>query len=238
VTTEFFKHHRFASHKPRVNIGFWEGGLQGVGIEARFNSILQEYGRLLRNAIASRCPKDLGLSFDDIFQEASLRLWRALSSEGEIADPGSYLQRIAATATIDAIRRIKARREEQMGLPEGQDSELEPQRAAQSIDIRGSPEAVAGQRQLIAIVQTVLKRLSESRQRAVRLHLQGLTTVEIAELMAWSEAKTRNLVYRGLHDLRSQLRAHGFDYEIVCYPIIRTFRPASARRLWCKRWQG
>jgi RNA polymerase sigma-70 factor (ECF subfamily) len=43
--------------------------------------------------------------------------------------------------------------------------------------------------------------------------LQGLNTAEIGELMGWSEAKARNLVYRGLDDVRSQLRAHGLDYE-------------------------
>ena len=43
--------------------------------------------------------------------------------------------------------------------------------------------------------------------------LRHLTLVEIAELLAWSEAKVRNLVYRGLDDLRDALRREGIDYE-------------------------
>src|ERR1700736_813251 len=97
--------------------------MQDLEIESRFNSIVAEYGKLLRNAIAYHCPDNIGLDLDDVMQEACLRLWRVVSSEREIYDPASYLQRIAATATIDAIRRVKARREEQMHLSPEQDSE-------------------------------------------------------------------------------------------------------------------
>jgi DNA-directed RNA polymerase specialized sigma24 family protein len=45
------------------------------------------------------------------------------------------------------------------------------------------------------------------------LHLEGMTTQEIGNLLGWTEPKARNLVYRGLQDLREQLRAEGVDYE-------------------------
>jgi len=32
--------------------------------------------------------------------------------------------------------------------------------------------------------------------------------------LGWSEPKARNLLYRGLSDLRAQLRAEGIEYEI------------------------
>jgi RNA polymerase sigma factor (sigma-70 family) len=187
--------------------------MRDLEVEAQFSSILLEYGKLLRNAIAHHCPQDAGLDVDDVMQEACLRLWRAVSSEREIRDPASYLQRIAATAAIDAIRRVKARREEQMHLSPDEANGLDP-KAAQPIDTGISPESAAQHRELILTVEAALGSLSENRSRAVRLHLQGFSTLEIAELMAWSEAKTRNLVYRGLDDLRSRLRAHGFDYEV------------------------
>lgn len=62
-----------------------------VEAEARFNSVIEEYGKLLRQTIAHFCPKDLGLQFTDIKQEARLRLQRALQSEKEINDLESYL---------------------------------------------------------------------------------------------------------------------------------------------------
>jgi DNA-directed RNA polymerase specialized sigma24 family protein len=38
-----------------------------------------------------------------------------------------------------------------------------------------------------------------------------MTTAEIGEILGWSEAKSRNLVHRGLKDLRRELRAEGID---------------------------
>ena len=45
------------------------------------------------------------------------------------------------------------------------------------------------------------------RRRLLRLHLEGFTTQEIAELNGWTEPKARNLLYRTLGDLREKLRA-------------------------------
>ena len=41
------------------------------------------------------------------------------------------------------------------------------------------------------------------------MYLKGYGREEIAALLGWSEAKTRNLLYRGLDDLRQRLIARG-----------------------------
>jgi RNA polymerase sigma-70 factor (ECF subfamily) len=41
------------------------------------------------------------------------------------------------------------------------------------------------------------------------MYLDGYRREEIAELLHWSDAKTRNLIYRGLADLRAMLLAQG-----------------------------
>jgi RNA polymerase sigma-70 factor (ECF subfamily) len=43
----------------------------------------------------------------------------------------------------------------------------------------------------------------------VRMYLSGYEREEIGELLGWSEAKTRNLLYRGLVDLRAKLMKLG-----------------------------
>jgi len=181
--------------------------------ESRFEAILEEYGEFLRPAIARFCPKDLGINLSEIEQEARVRLWRALQSEREIRNPASYLYKIAMTATLDAVRRVKAKREEQLRLV---DEEEEDRGAplALSSDPNRSPELEAEQRQLAGKVLTALARLPDNRRRAVGLYLEGMTSQEIADLLGWSEPKARNLLYRGLHDLRAQLRAEGIEYEI------------------------
>jgi DNA-directed RNA polymerase specialized sigma24 family protein len=65
---------------------------------------------------------------------------------------------------------------------------------------------------LMQKVQVVFARLPDDRRRAVGLYLEGFTSQEIAHLLAWSEPRARNLTYRGLKDLRQQLRAEGIEW--------------------------
>ncbi len=182
-------------------------------VEARFNTIIEEYERFLSQTIIRLCPRDLGIEFKDIEQEARLRLWHALHSESEIRNPASYLYRIATTATLDAVRRIKTKREEQLRLVEDEEEEERTSLAIPS-DPRYSPDLEAEHRQLVVIVRNALARLPENRRRAVGLYLEGFRSQEIADLLEWSEAKARNLLYRGLQDLRRELRKEGIEYEI------------------------
>ncbi len=185
----------------------------GTSIEIHFNELIQEYGRFLRQAIIRVCPKDLGLQYDEIEQEARLRLWRALESEREIHDPASYLYRIAATATLDAVRRVKRKREEQIVT----DAEAEAENVDPHVlvsDPHRAPDREAERRQIVAKVKKAMARLPDNRRTAVRLHLEGLTTQEMAHLLGWSEPKARNLVYRGLSDVREALQAAGIEYAL------------------------
>ena len=187
---------------------------QLLEVEAEFNAILEKYGAFLRQTIARICPKDLGIQFDDIEQEARLRLWRAIEAEREINFHGSYIYKIAVSVTINAIHRAKARREEQLRLAEDEEDEgaeeAQPITVATSAD--NSPEAQAEREELLRKVDEAMARLPENRRLAVGLHLKGMTTDEIADLMGWSEPKARNLVYRGLKDLRNELRDAGIEY--------------------------
>ncbi|MBO0721663.1 MAG: sigma-70 family RNA polymerase sigma factor [Blastocatellia bacterium] len=182
-------------------------------VEARFNAVLKEYGRFLRLTIIRYCPKDLGLQFNDIEQEARMRLWRALQSEKEIQNLTSYLYRIAVTATLDAIRRVKAKREDQLLLAEEEEEEEAGMPLRLVAGPQHAPDLLAERRQLMRKIEAALTSIPENRRRAVQLHLQGMTKQEIGELLGWTEAKARNLIYRGLQDLREHLRAEGVEYE-------------------------
>jgi RNA polymerase sigma-70 factor (ECF subfamily) len=45
------------------------------------------------------------------------------------------------------------------------------------------------------------------------MHLLGHPREEIARVMGWTEAKTRNLLYRGLAELRERLQAEGVRWN-------------------------
>lgn len=181
-------------------------------VEAQFEALLEDYGRFLRHTIARFCPKNLGAQINDIEQEARIRLWRAVESERDLSNPSFYIYRIAMTTTIDAVRKAQARHEEQLCLEadEGSEAVAAP---VPPTDPEQSPERAAQQQELREIIETALAKLRENRRLAVEFHLQGMTSQEIADLMDWTEAKARNLIYRGLEDLRKHLRNAGIDYQ-------------------------
>ena len=53
-------------------------------IDAELSEILEKSGAFLCQTVARICPKNLGIHFDDIEQEARLRRWRAIEAEKEI----------------------------------------------------------------------------------------------------------------------------------------------------------
>jgi RNA polymerase sigma-70 factor (ECF subfamily) len=179
---------------------------------SRFDEVMERYGSFLHNTIARLCPKNLGIQFSDIEQEARLKLWRALESEREITSVGSYTYRVAVSVTINAIQRIKSRREEQLEIADEGDEAGESFRLL-AADASESPESLLERKELVERIERALARLAENRQLAVGLYLKGMTTEEIGELMGWSEPKARNLAYRGLKDLRDELRAEGIEYD-------------------------
>jgi RNA polymerase sigma factor (sigma-70 family) len=178
----------------------------------RFELLLERYSTLLRGLIGQHCPRHLGVEASDVEQEARVRLWRALEREKELTDPASYTYRIAVTTTIDAVRRVLARREDQVRVDDEDDSETESVQTFVT-DQTQSPDSVTERRELMSGIGAAVQSLAENRRRAVVLHLQGLNLNEIAELLGWTEGKARNLVDRGLDDLRDALRREGVDYE-------------------------
>ncbi len=171
--------------------------------DARFEELLARYGAFLRRTIARMVPGVEGISFEDVEQEARIELWRALQNEREISHPASYIYKVAITAALRAIRRAKARRET---LLEEDAFDSLPYAARPP-----GPEGLARRQETLRKLDGALSRLAENRRLAVSLHLRGMTTTEIGEILGWSEAKSRNLVHRGLKDLRRELLAEGID---------------------------
>jgi RNA polymerase sigma factor (sigma-70 family) len=189
-------------------VDHFETGESALAADGRLRDLLDRYGALLSRAVARVCPK--WLSCDDIEQEARISLWRVLKNEREIAAPASYIHKVALSASLRAIRQARARREESIGDPDGSTKGHAGPLALQTSTAE-SPHALAERRELRRQIELGLVQLTENRGLAVRLHLQGLPTAEIGELLGWTEPKARNLVYRGLEDLRHALRASGVD---------------------------
>jgi RNA polymerase sigma-70 factor (ECF subfamily) len=143
-----------------------------------------------------------GSELDDLLQEVRIRLWRARETSEQIAGtPASYLHRVATTAALDMLRRRRAR--PAVSLEEDVTATKMPKDARPLADARLESSEIG------AIVSLAIGEITPSRQLVVRLYLSGYDREEVGELLGWSEAKVRNLLYRGLAELRERLTARG-----------------------------
>lgn len=146
-----------------------------------------------------------GADVDELLREVRIRLWRA---HGEVAAAGehiasisaSHLHRTALSAAIDMVRRRRAR---------GGDRTTSIEDEHRSFAERHGPEQELEQSELAAQVERAIESIHPSRRPVVRMHLLGHSREEITQLMGWTEAKTRDLLSRGLADVREHLVAQG-----------------------------
>jgi RNA polymerase sigma factor (sigma-70 family) len=143
-----------------------------------------------------------GDEVDEVVQELRVRMWKSLGTAELIRRAkASYVYRVAISASIDIIRRRRARRVESRSLDDDT--------SASAPDPRSRADAALEEHEVARAVHRAIELLAESRRAVVRMHLAGYDREEIAELLGWSEAKTRNLLYRGLADLRQVLESWG-----------------------------
>lgn len=152
---------------------------------------------------AGRIAHDRGLhqeDLDELLQELRVRFWRA-RKDGLRDLSAGYVRRTAISAALDIIRRRRVDRNVSLD---------EDQAGAQPLTARAAgPAELLDQSELAQRVALAVDGLAPPRRAAVRLYLDGYRREEIAELLHWSDARTRNLLYRGLADLRAVLLAQG-----------------------------
>lgn len=162
--------------------------------------LLPGYIALIRQAVARVASRRAAPFQDDIAQNVATAMWRHLEREPSIEQPSAYVYRAVVRETVRALRREQQRHEVSLGAPEGEAlaSDADPQLALEG-------------RRLGAAIEACLDGLTPDRARAVRAHLAGFGVAEIMRLYGWTYQRARNLVARGMADLRTALRARGVD---------------------------
>jgi RNA polymerase sigma-70 factor (ECF subfamily) len=147
-----------------------------------------------------------GADLDEVVQDLHLRIWRSFGTSELIrrAKP-AYMYRAAVSASLDIIRRRRALKSQATRLEDAPAEHLSDRRPGVVDRLEGDDVARA--------VHESLSQLQESRRAVVRMYLAGYDRFEIADLLGWTEGKTRNLLYRGLEDLRQVLAARGITRD-------------------------
>jgi RNA polymerase sigma factor (sigma-70 family) len=142
---------------------------------------------------------------DEVFQEVRIRIWSAMGRGERIADlPASYVYRTAASVALDYLRRRRSRR---VDVSDPIHLTTDPVAAAP-----GAVETLEVQ-ELGNTIDEALDELPPARRGPVRMYLAGYSKEEIGAVLGWSEPRTRNLLYRGLADLRALLERRGIGPE-------------------------
>lgn len=170
---------------------------------AAFDALLKDFGRRIRQLVESHCRGSQGLDPDDIEQEVRVRLWRALDGDRIEALGASYVQRTVVSTVIDAARRAALRVTEP--LPEVGRETIADAAPGPTIE-----EAAQG-RQQAERVWAAIESLPVRRRVPIKLHLQGFSLQEIAELEGVSPEAARKLVSRGMDALKERLAELGID---------------------------
>lgn len=155
----------------------------------------------LSRVVSRTCPPWARAQREDIVQAAMIRVLRARARrEDDVVLPAAYLWKVAYTATIDEIRKLRAKRE--VSLAADSSTELVDARAL-------GPERVAEAAEISAAIRECLATLNDARRQAVTLYLQGHSVPEIGRLLGWPTKRAENMVYRGLAELRGHLKGRG-----------------------------
>jgi len=165
--------------------------------------ILHNFSRLIKCQIQKFEPQKYGFDAEDIAQEIQIKIWKILHYEKNIQNYPSYIKKIVNSSVIDVLRKWKRERTALCAEKQRKISETK-------MDYRAYMDCEMGLKEIVA---DALQSLIESRRRVVRLFLLGMNIEEISIYYGWTQDKTRNLLYRGLADLKKILKRKEIDYE-------------------------
>lgn len=168
-------------------------------LSAALEAVVARFATMVRSVGARHRLSERDL--DEVLQEVRIRLWRADPRGEQIGSIGaSYVYRTAVSAALDLLRRRRAHAADSTDSVDLHSDRLAaPHQASADAEMRELSDRILG----------AVNTLHASRRAVVRMYLSGYEREEIAELLGWTEAKTRNLLYRGLADLRRKLTDMG-----------------------------
>lgn len=169
----------------------------------RFREIIDRFSSFIHAHIQKFNPQKSGIDPDDLAQQVKIKLWKILEDENKIKNYSSYIKKVVDSTVIDQLR--KSRRQEGIIIHEKQ-KRISEQNSFYCSNITYN-------KNIKQIIDEAMNSLLVSRQKVVHLYLLNMTLEEISIFLNWSKDKTRNLLYRGLADLKKKLKELGIEYK-------------------------
>ena len=168
-----------------------------------FEAIINKFSRFVKANIQKFNVQKSGIDPDDISQEVKIKIWKILENEKNIKNYASYIRKVVDSSVIDKLRRLKREKviylyEKYKWISEYKSSYF---------------RKISCDNKEKDIISEAVESLIESRRKVVKLFLLNMTTEEISTFLKWSKDKTRNLLYRGLSDLKKSLKEKGVKFE-------------------------
>lgn len=171
--------------------------------ETEFRTLMDNFAKLIRILVSQYQLYKYGLDPDDVVQDVKIKIWELVRSDKKIVSYSSYIKKIVSSSVIDQLR--KFRRDKGVYNHEIQIRIAEVGLAYNTNTVHlNSLEDTIGR---------AVELLIDTRRQVVKLYLLNLSIKEIADYLNWSEDKTRNLLYRGLNDLKKILKDMDIQYE-------------------------
>ena len=161
---------------------------------------LEELREILMQALRRKCSRRFESHFEDIVQRVLVKVVERSEDSSALVPVGpGYWVKAAHNALVDETRRLRSKLEGP-SPPEHEKSwfseEPGPDRAFQS-------------KQIGAAIYDCLQQQVDARKQAVTLYLHGYSAKESGKVLHYPEKRVRNLVFRGLSDLRRCLSGKG-----------------------------
>jgi RNA polymerase sigma-70 factor (ECF subfamily) len=169
-------------------------------VEVRFEDLLQRYEKEIFRFVRRMTGNSADAA--DVLQDTFLRAFKSFSKLPREANHRAWLYRIAGRQALNLARSKKVRRafpiEEAVHLPER----------------NGDLEALVETRRLARVLAGALHRLSPRQRIAlIQRKYEGLSYLEIAEVLGCSEETARAHVYQAMNKIRRGLASPAPDSD-------------------------
>lgn len=176
-------------------------------ISGAIEELVEQFAPLLR-ATCRRFTFTIDES-EELDQDVRICLWHVIAHASGTIPSTMYCQRVVLSAAADLLRRRRCGR---VATHYGIDPGALP---SEYIVGDAGPDLLLERHELEGEIDGLVATLSPPRDMVVRLYLIGFDRLEIARLLDWSEPKVRNLLYRGLSDLRAVLTERGLSPAVL-----------------------